>query len=184
LDKPGAAVSIPRSFGFERPDELKDEKPYYPLQGKKTLYAHVKNNFKNIKSGAFYGLYDREFYTQILHSSVYFKYVWGIDFQTFLNFIFTDKVVGSNDAIFYQRYTGISDVKYKPVNFNDQWMHYRDFWKETYLHLQKSDLGIWDKICLLPALNQYASRVAKPKKILKAWVREIFGQKQMKEYNV
>lgn len=184
LQNPDAWVSIPRSFGFEVEGQWKDEKPYYSYDQGGSLYQAVKNNFKNIKSGAFYGLYNREYYARILHSSVYFQHIWGIDFQTFLNFIFTDKVVGNNDAIFYQRYTGISDVKYRPVEAADQWAHYKDFWKEIGLHLGQSNLSSCDKIKLLPTLYQYASRVVKPKRIVKSWVKELLGRKTVKEYNV
>ena len=178
LDNPDAVVSIARSFGFEEEGKWKDEKPYYPRPDDASLYHIVENNFKSIKSGAFYGLYNREFYARILNSSVYFKHIWGIDFQTFLNFIFTDKVVGSNDAVFYQRYTGISDTKYRPKTAEDMWAHYRDFWKEAWLHLKQSDLSLWEKIRLFPTLYKYANRV------VKAWVKELFGDKPMKEHHV
>lgn len=185
LDNPDALVSVPKSFGFETVGQLKDEKPYYPRANDESLYRAVKNNFKNIKSGVFYGLYNREFYAKILHSSVYFKYIWGIDFQTFLNFIFTDKIVGNDAAIFYQRYTGISDTKYRPVTAADQWGHYYNFWREIFLHLDQSNLTTLEKIRLMPTLYKYATRIVKPRRIIRSWFKEVFLRKKVeKEYRV
>lgn len=169
---PNALVSIPKTYGIEEDGTQKDEKIYRPVPTNISKFEVIKCNFKNIKSAVFYALYNRDFLDKNLDGGQYFNHTWGIDFQLFLNFIFTDLVVGNNDAIFYQRYTGISDTRYRPKTAEDQWVHYRDFIKEIWFHYRQSDLSIFDKIRLIPILHRYANNVVKPRRIVKAWVKE------------
>ena len=175
---PNAVVAIPRTYGFDKEGENRDEKNYVEPPYNLSHLKKIRHNFKNIKSAVFYALYDRAFMIKAMKGSEHFNHTWGIDFALFLHFLLTDKVTGSNDAIFYQRYTGLSDQRYRPVSARDQWIHYRDFIKQILWHVNQSNLKLWEKISLIPTLYNYANAIVKPRRIIKAWVKETLSKKQ------
>ena len=156
----------------------KTERSYYPHANGISLKQIVKHNFELVYSAWYYALYDREAFIKAQKSIVYFNENWGNDFATYLSFIFSSSVVGSDNATFYQRDTGVSGQTYRPKTAREQYVHYRDFWKEMIFHINKSELSLIDKISLAPILFRYAKNVVKPRKILQAFIKEKFARKE------
>ncbi len=169
-------ISVPHRVMIDVDGNHGNERVYRPYHGNGELISIVKHNFKIVYSGWYYALYDRQALMKFQKSLKYFDKLWGGDFATYLSLLFTDRIVGNDKAIFYQRDTGLSGQRYRPKTAKDKYIHYRDFWKEMLHHMNKSDLNTWQKITLLPALLRYANNVVKPRRIIKAWFKEMFGK--------
>ena len=169
-----AVISVPHRILMDMEKNYGNERVYKPYKEEMSLIDIVRHNFKICYSAWYYALYKREALQKYQKSMRYFNHSWGGDFATYLCFLFEKSVVGSDKATFYQRDTGLSGQRYRPKTAKDKYIHYRDIWKEMFLHLNQSQLTFFDKIRLMPILYRYANNVVKPRRIIKSFIKEVF----------
>jgi hypothetical protein len=77
-----------------------------------------------------------------------------------LPILLSGKVAGNNNAIFYQRQTGLSDQKYSPKTFKTQYELYKEFLSHSLNILDASSYNKWDKIRLILPIFKYTNKHA------------------------
>ncbi len=167
-----AIISVPSRVLIDTKNNESKKKEYRPPPKNASLQATIRHNFSIVYSAWYYALYNRDAFISLQKSRKYFQKIWGADFAIYIPILFSDKIVGSDKAIFYQRETGISGGLYRPTSASDMYEHYRDFWKELLHNLKQAPLSSSQKILLLGVLKKYASNVVKPRRIIRAFFQE------------
>lgn len=175
LEKSNSAIISVSNGVLMDVNENETKKHFYIADTRsKSFRGKIKHNFKIVKSSWFYAVYDRNALIELQDSIVCFNYVWGGDYALFLSFLFSDSIVGSDKATFYQRVTDLSEQKYRPKTARDKYMHYRDIWKEMLFYLNKSELSSIEKVSLIWVLIRYVSRVERMRRIVRFFLKELF----------
>jgi glycosyltransferase involved in cell wall biosynthesis len=124
-------------------------------------------------SGWYYGLFDRITFLDVIENSKSFKHIWSFDFVRLLPFIFAGTATGSDSAVYYKRQTPLSDERYRPKSAKDQFSLYRDFLAECLRKLNATNLSLPEKLSLLPDIIAFARHGGKPRRILRALIKEL-----------
>lgn len=123
--------------------------------------TRIKLLLRWVQSGWFYGLYNKQALTEAFNYANYkFKLTWGSDFIVLLPILLSGKVTGNNNAVFYQRQTGISDQKYRPKTFKTQYELYKKFLSHSFNILSSSSYNKWQKINLIMPIFKYTDKHA------------------------
>ena len=129
---------------------------------------------KRACSSWIYGLFSREALITAWDASSRFKYTWARDYLVLLPILLSGDVTGNNDAVFYQRETGISDVKYKPKSLDAQKDIFRTFLRESMRILQDVQPTKLGQLALLPSLLSYTNSHAwKLRRLIRSELKEI-----------
>jgi len=136
--------------------------------------CRIRLTLKKANSGWFYGLFDRLAFISYFEQVAEFKYAWGHDFVIILPAIFAGAVTGSDKAVYYKMQTPLSEERYRPKTGKDQFIIYRDTLRISLKLLKASPLSSWEKKLLLPHIIKYARKIQKPKRMVKALIRDIF----------
>lgn len=132
--------------------------------------ARVRLLLRRAQSGWVYGLFDRAALIAAQAPTERFGWTWGHEFITLLPMILAGRVAGANEAIYYQRQTGLSGGRYKPRTRKDQAALRAAFWRTALGLLAQAPLAAPDRALLLPALNVYTSAHAwKIRRLAKSW---------------
>ncbi|MBU6475604.1 MAG: hypothetical protein KGQ70_06535, partial [Alphaproteobacteria bacterium] len=118
-------------------------------------FSRTKLLLKEVRSGWFYGLFQRDALKEAWYSAERFEYVWGQDMLVLLPFLLSGAVVGTPEATFYQLDTGVSAVRYKPKALPEQAHMYFSYLYECFRALWLSRLTLWQKIALGPQMVIY-----------------------------
>jgi hypothetical protein len=113
-----------------------------------------------VHGGCFYGLYERQALVAAVNASRKFKYAWGGDFIMLLPFLLSNRMVGSNAAVFYKRETQLTAINHKPKTLAAQYDVYSTFLKVSLQMLWESPLLYSQKLFLLPLIVIYTDRHA------------------------
>ncbi|MCG8490856.1 MAG: glycosyltransferase family 2 protein [Sneathiellales bacterium] len=172
--RPDAVISVPHRIMIDNDSSHKASKAYSDAPEDASLKTIIKHNLDIVQSAWYYALFNKTEFLKLQKSRSLFLQTWGADFAIYIPLVLSNKIVGSDKAVFYQRDTGISGKLYAPKGSKALFEHYRDFWKEMLFHLEQVELTQIEKLLLLPALAKYARNVVKPKTIAKTFLREIF----------
>lgn len=134
----------------------------------------IADLLKFSNSGWYYGLFNRALLISSFERAKEFAHTWGHDFIVILPAIFAGTVTGSDRAIYYKRQTTISDQRYRPKTGKDQFVLYRDTLQMASKLLKASSLSSGEKLLLLPRIIKYVRKIQKPKRMLKALIRDLF----------
>jgi len=157
--RPGTQLAVPL-VTLIRPDGSENPKPFDErLNGAQGLHKKLLSLLR-VRSGWYYGLYERQALIAARNNSKRFKYVWAADFIMLLPFLLAGTVTGSNAAIYYQRETPLSALRYKPKTLPEQFEFYRSFLRESWHILQAAPLTFFERLALAPLLILYTDRCA------------------------
>lgn len=177
LDKnPNALLAVPRMVLFN--EKYEEQKPFAVFDSGLSPSALMRQMLQKAHGGWYYGLAHRESFIRAFQNARYFKYTWATDFVVILPFIFSTSITGSDKAVYYKLVTDLSEMRYRPKTFTDQYTLYRDFWLQCchYMRLQKFPL--MQKIVIFPALFRYSKHAGKPRRILKAFIKKCAGREK------
>lgn len=141
------------------PDGREDRRLPFIAQPASRL-RRIARNLRRSQAGWFYGLH-RTDAMRVAHRIGYdFALVWAADFLTILWFVLADAVTGSNEAIFYQRQTAISESRYKPKTLATQWRLLSRFLAFTFAILRDAPIPAPAKLALVPAVLGFVNAKA------------------------
>ncbi len=174
--KPGLLLAAPRLVTMFEDGRQDNSSPFVEeIKNGRTRLSRIAAALKWSHSTWYNGLFDRAALISALKETQGFKHTWGVDFITILPPIFSCSVTGSDTAIYYKRQTPGSDERYRPKTSRDQFVIYRDTLKELFKLLKTAPLSCMEKAFLLPRLIRYARKIQKPKRILRAFMKEAMG---------
>ncbi len=137
----------------------------------------VRLLLKHVRSGWYYGLYDKSSIIAAWNKSQRFKYAWSNDYLVLLPILLTGNVAGSNDAIYYQRITNVSD-ECIPSTLSSQKDLFWAFLHESLSILREAPLSRIDRALLYPFMWHYADRHAwRVRRLIRSSIKEYFGVK-------
>jgi glycosyltransferase involved in cell wall biosynthesis len=172
--KPGLLLAAPRMVTlFEDGREDKSFPFRESVESRHSSTYAIAAFLKFSNSGWYYGLFDRSMLISSFKEVSGFGHTWGHDFVVILPAIFAAAVTGSDKAVYYKRQTPLSDQRYRPKTGKEQFVLYRDTLKISLKLLKASPLSIGGKFFLLPRILKYARKIQKPKRMLRALIRDI-----------
>ncbi len=133
--------------------------------------SSVSSLLRTVNVGALYGLYKRETLLRLITSNT-FPHTWAVDFSILLPLIFAKSIVTAPDAIYYKRETPLSDERYRPRTARDQYILYRDFYREVARALRSSPLSKLQIFFLTADIYHYMKHAGKLRRIAKTWLKE------------
>ena len=173
-EKPGLLLAAPRLVTlFE--DGRQDKIFPFAEEAKngKTKLSRIAAALKFASAGWYYGLHDRAALVSAFKATQGFGHTWGHDFIVIMPCILAADITGDDKAVYYKRQTPVSDERYRPKTGKDQFILYRDTLHMSFGFLQAAPLSRREKILLLPCLVRYARKIQKPKRILRAFIKDI-----------
>lgn len=110
------------------------------------------------RGGMFYGLYR----TQAIRAAYDraerdFPHVWAADHLTMLPFFINDRAIGVPQTSFYNRETGLSEGRYRPLTAAQLWPFLRAFLRFYMREVRHSRLALWEKAVCLAYLPVYSN---------------------------
>ncbi|MGD9638582.1 MAG: glycosyltransferase family 2 protein [Alphaproteobacteria bacterium] len=120
----------------------------------------VKKLLRWAQSGWVYGIFNKEELIKANKATKVYGFAWGNEFITMLPFLLSGKVFGNNNAIYYQRQTGLSEDRYKPKNLKEQYKLYKSFLRESLNILKTSKHSAIAKARLFFAILKYTDKHA------------------------
>ncbi len=128
----------------------------------------IIKTLKLSRGGMFYALYR----TGAIHQAYAgaereFPYVWAADHLTMLPFFVNDRAIGVPQTNFYNRETGLSEGRYRPLTAAQLWPFLLAFLRFSARVVLASRLTVWEKAICLGFLPVYSnSKAVKWRRIL------------------
>ncbi|MFA7432045.1 MAG: glycosyltransferase family A protein, partial [Rhodospirillaceae bacterium] len=112
--RPGCLLAVPQVIKTH-PDGREDTRTPVP-ETLDQVDGLVRRRLllRSAQSGWVYGLFDRRARLAAQEPTRRFGHTWSNEFITMLPMLLSGAVTGSNEAIYYQRQTGLSADRYKP----------------------------------------------------------------------
>lgn len=172
---PGTKLAVPQVALMKDDGAESRRYPFYdPICNLVGLHR-IRTLLHKVRSAWFYGLFDRQALLSAWEASSRFKYTWARDFLILLPVLLSGDVTGSNNAIFYQRETGISDSQYKPRTFDSQKDLFNSFMREGLRMLREAQPARFGQLMLLPYLLLYTNSHAwKVRRLIRSELKNIF----------
>lgn len=135
------------------------------------------------RGGSIYSLYRR---TAILDAYMRaeqdFPYVWAADHLTILPFLVNDRAVGVPQTRFFNRDTGMSEDRYRPLSAGQLWPYLTRFLRFAVREILHSRLNPAEKALCLACLPIYAnSKAVKWRKLFKRTLGAPFLRTEARE---
>ncbi len=158
--RPGCLLAVPQVVKTT-PDGREDLRtPIPPGLGSAQGLSRIRLLLRWAQSGWVYGLFNRQALLDAQAPTDRFGHTWGNEFITLLPMLLSGRVTGSNDAVYYQRQTALSEDRYKPKTLAAQKALYRAFLREAKALLDVQPLTPLQRLSLLPAILGYTDRHA------------------------
>ncbi|MFA7430558.1 MAG: hypothetical protein WCZ23_10415, partial [Rhodospirillaceae bacterium] len=129
---------------------------------------------RSVQSGWVYGLFDRRARLAAQEPTRRFGHTWGNEFITMLPMLLNGAVTGSNEAIYYQRQTGLSEDRYKPKTLAEQKALYDDFLRQARFLLGEQPLSAFERLVLHLELLRYTdSHAWKLRRLIRSSIKHV-----------
>jgi len=170
--KPGFVLAIPQIVTVSE-DGHEDAPRLMPEEiATASRTGRIRCALREVCGGWFYGLWDRHSLISAIQQTSGYTYVWGSDLMILLPPILSGAITGSNNAVFYERLTIVTERRYRPKTARGQFILYLNFLKECLKALGNAPLSPTEKISLLPFVVHHARHGSRPGRILKTAARE------------
>lgn len=171
-DNPGIELAVTRSC-WVYPDGREEMRAAYehcPGTGP----GAIRQRLATAQAGWFYGLYRREAVARALRALADSRTDWAWDFLALLPFILRGTVAGSNDALFFQYLSGLTNQNFKPKTTADQRRVFSQFLNRSLVIVREEVPGAARRAILAPSMLLYASRRAwKLKRVIRSWLKDL-----------
>lgn len=175
ISKPAIKLAAPLIVQMDTDGNETRRRPFYEPICTASGLNRVMMLLRRVRSGWYYGLYDRNALIDAWKKSRAFKYTWANDFLMLLPILLTGDVTGSNDAVYYQRITNVSDT-YVPATLSAQKDIFRTFFRESLHILRDAPFSAVERALLYPWIFHYADRHSwRLHRIVRASIKEFFA---------
>jgi glycosyltransferase involved in cell wall biosynthesis len=173
--KPDIKLAAPLIVQVNRDGNENRRRPFYEPICTASRFGRVWLSIRHVRSAWCYGLFNRNALIDAWGKSRGFKYTWAQDFLMMLPILLTGDVTGSNDAIFYQRITNVSDA-YVPSTLSSQKDIFSSFFRESLHILRDAPLSSVERAVLYPLIMHYADRHAwRVHRLIRSSIKEFFS---------
>jgi glycosyltransferase involved in cell wall biosynthesis len=177
ISRPGIKLAAPLVVQVNADGSVNRRLPFFDPKCSASGLNRVRLLLKHVRSGWYYGLYDKNAIVDAWNKPRGFKYAWANDFLVLLPFLLSGNVAGNNDAIFYQRITNVTDA-WIPVTLASQKDLFWAFFRESLDILRDAPLSGIEKTLLYPFMLNYADGHAwRVRRLIRSSIKEFFHVK-------
>lgn len=171
--RPGCLLAVPQVIKTHPDGSEALREPVPAALDRAEGLARRRMLLRAARSGWVYGLFDRRAKLAAQAPTDRFGHTWGNEFITMLPILLSGRVAASNEAIYYQRQTGLSEDRYKPKTLADQKALYGAFLREARALLAEADLTPAQRLMLLPEILRYTDAHAwKLRRLVRSTLRQ------------
>lgn len=169
-------MAVPRIVRV-RPDGSEAEVTEIPSLDHLSRLQRVKRMLSLSRGGTIYGLYRTDAIRAAYNRAERdFPYVWAADHLTIFPFLVNDRATGVPETTFYNRDTGMSEGRYRPMTAGQLWPYMGRFLWFSAREVLDSRLNSGEKIMCLAYLLPYANgKAVKWRRLLTRTLRAPFG---------